>query len=59
MERRYNESRLPIDPVVLEIHDAISARISGMMDEVAERFQRLMAQELRYALTVEGARASR
>lgn len=54
--RRVDAPRLPIEPETVAIHDTISRRITGMQGEIAERFSRLMAQELRYALQVEGTR---
>ena len=52
--QRVGADRLPIEPAEVEIHEAISQRLAGMQDEIAERFERLMLQELNYALNVEG-----
>lgn len=54
--RRRGEGRLPIDPVTIEIHEAVSRRVEEMLPAISERFERLLMQELNYALQVEAAR---
>ena len=49
-------SRLPIFVEKEEPHQAVYARLSGLQDEAAARFERLLAQELNYALNHEAAR---
>jgi hypothetical protein len=56
MERTTDE-RLPIDVVRVEIHDAIRTRIDAIIPDIAERYQTLLAQELRYALELESKAA--
>lgn len=56
MERLPSAKRLPIYPVEVPIHDEIAARIRGMEPEIAARYEKLMLQELNYALNVEAAR---
>lgn len=53
---RTGESRLPIDVEREEIHPAVFARLQQIQDEATERFERLLTQELNYALNVEAAR---
>lgn len=54
--RRGRAARERIEPVTVEIHEAVSARMSELQGAIAERFQTLLLQELNYALQVEGAR---
>lgn len=54
--RRTGQERMPIERVDVEIHDAIERRVLGMGQEISERFERLVIQEMNYALLVEGAK---
>jgi hypothetical protein len=53
---RVDARRYPIAKVMVPIDAAIRRRVAGMTEEIAERFARIMTQELRYALTVEASR---
>jgi hypothetical protein len=50
---RTGDTRLPIDVVRVDIHDAIRTKIDAIVPEIAERYQTLLAQELRFALELE------
>jgi hypothetical protein len=50
---RLTDERLPIDVVRVDIHDAIRAKIDAIIPDIAERYQTILAQELRYALELE------
>jgi len=52
--RRESKDSYPIEPVKVEIHDAIDARLEQMEDEIGERFDRTLAHEINYALNLEG-----
>lgn len=54
--RRSGQSRLPIERVEVEPHEAVLARLRSMAADLQARFIRLMRQELNYALNVESAR---
>lgn len=54
---RTGDARLPVDVVTVPIHDAILQRLQALQPEVDARFERLLVQELNYALNVEAARA--
>lgn len=53
---RTGSSRLPISRVEEEIHDPIVARLRSLTSEAGERFEKLLAHELDYALNLEGVR---
>lgn len=55
--QRLGPERLPIESVRIDIHEAVQARVDAMIPEIAERYQTLLAQELRYALEIEGQAA--
>lgn len=57
MERR-GAARLPLDKVVVPIHQAVLTRMEQLQPAVAARFQALLLQELNYALNVETRRAA-
>jgi hypothetical protein len=42
-----------IEKVMVEIHELVSWRIQKLLPEIADRFERLFTQELRYALNLE------
>jgi hypothetical protein len=50
---RTGDTRLPIDVVRVDIHDAIRTKIDAIIPEIAARYETLLAQELRYALELE------
>jgi hypothetical protein len=55
--RRTGDARLPIEPVTREVYQPIYTRLEGMQPEISARYERLMLQELNYALRYEAARA--
>lgn len=56
--QRMGGARLPIQVVQEWVDDTVRRRIEEMTADIGERFERLMAQELRYALDVEGRAAA-
>lgn len=56
--QRTGSARLPIQVVTAEVHDIVSRRIEQLTADIAQRFETLMLQELRYALEVEGRQAA-
>lgn len=57
MQRR-GADRLPIDKVVVPIHQAVLDRMNQLQPAIAARFQTLLLQELNYALNHEARRAA-
>lgn len=53
---RTGEGRLPISRVEEEIHDPIVAHLRTLTAEAGERFEKLLAHELDYALNLERVR---
>jgi len=53
---RHGSSRLPIGVETVTPHDPILARLRGIEGEANARFERLLTQELNYALNHEAAR---
>lgn len=51
--QRTGAGRLPIEVVREHIHEPVLARLRDIEREAAERFERLLVQELNYALNVE------
>lgn len=51
--RRKTELPLPIERVEVPIHNAVSARVNGLLPEIGARYQTLMERELDYAMNVE------
>jgi hypothetical protein len=51
--RNGNPNLERIDVVLVPIHEAIVHKINVLVPEIAERYQTLLAQELRYALELE------
>lgn len=51
--QRLGSRRLPIATVIEPIHDPILARLQGLQAEATARFERILTQELNYALNVE------
>lgn len=56
--KRTTLDRPPIEVERVPIHDAVRARLNAMQTEIGERYQTLLAQELRYALDIETRRAA-
>lgn len=57
MQRR-GADRLPIDKIVVPIHQAVLDRMNQLQPAIAARFQTLLFQELNYALRVEAQRGA-
>lgn len=56
--RRAGPERMPIESVKIAIHQAVAAKLEAMQGEIGERYRTLLAQELRYALEIEGRKAA-
>lgn len=56
--RRRGADRLPIDKVVVPIHQAVLDRMNQLRPDIVARFQTLLRQELNYALHVEAQRGA-
>lgn len=54
--RRSGDTRLPIEQVEVEIHEAIKARVDSLIPQINARFETLIRQEIRFSLNVEGNR---
>jgi hypothetical protein len=52
---RHGDKRLPLGVETEEPHDPVLARLRGLQDEAGRRFDRLLTQELNYALNHEAA----
>lgn len=55
--RNQNPRLEKVDVVTVPIHDQILGRLQAIQPEIDARFQKLLLQELNYALNVEAARA--
>ena len=55
--QRHSDNPADISEVRVEIHDTIDAAVQALVPLVSERFERLMLQELNYALRLEGRAA--
>ena len=53
---RHGSDRLPLGVETEEPHDPVLSRLRGLQDEAGARFERILNQELNYALNVEAAR---
>jgi hypothetical protein len=53
---RHGSARLPLGVETEKPHEPVLARLSGLQGEAGARFERLLRQELNYALNHEVAR---